>query len=105
MGPREFLTLYAEQRPVAVIDAGREGPRLGYDAAWRSWADAFPISLSMPLSEPNHGPEVATPWLMNLLPEGEPLRAMTRALGVAREDVLGLIAETGRDLAGALTVG
>jgi serine/threonine-protein kinase HipA len=42
---------------------------------------------------------------MNLLPEGDPLRAMTRALGVAREDVLGLIAETGGDLAGALTIG
>jgi serine/threonine-protein kinase HipA len=59
----------------------------------------------MPLGAPRYGPEVAVPWLMNLLPEGEPLRAMTRALGVARDDVLGLIAETGRDLAGALTIG
>lgn len=41
---------------------------------------------------------------VNLLPEGEPLRAMTRALGVAREDVLGLIAQTGNDLAGALSI-
>jgi hypothetical protein len=44
------------------------------------------------------------PWLMNLLPEGEPLRAMTRVLGAAPEDVLGLIAETGTDLAGALRI-
>jgi serine/threonine-protein kinase HipA len=41
---------------------------------------------------------------MNLLPEGEPLRAMTRALGAAPEDALGLIAQTGNDLAGALTI-
>jgi serine/threonine-protein kinase HipA len=41
---------------------------------------------------------------MNLLPEGEPLRAMTRALGTAPEDTLGLIAQTGNDLAGALSI-
>src|SRR3546814_20850036 len=41
---------------------------------------------------------------MNLLPEGEPLRAMTRALGAAPEDALGLIAQTGNDLAGALSI-
>ncbi len=39
---------------------------------------------------------------MNLLPEGEPLRAMTRVLGASPEDVLGLIEATGSDLAGAL---
>lgn len=65
----------------------------------------LPISLTLPLSAADHGAEALVPWLMNLLPEGEPLRAMTRALGVARDDILGLIAETGRDLAGALTVG
>jgi serine/threonine-protein kinase HipA len=41
---------------------------------------------------------------MNLLPEGEPLRAMTRALGAAPVDALGLIAQTGNDLAGALSI-
>src|SRR5690606_8593473 len=67
--------------------------------------DRYPVSLSAPLSAPTWGADIMVPWLMNLLPEGEPLRAMTRALGVARDDVLGLIAETGRDLAGALTIG
>jgi serine/threonine-protein kinase HipA len=59
----------------------------------------------MPLAQAAHGPEVVAPWLMNLLPEGEPLRAMTRALGVASEDLLGLVLETGRDLAGAISIG
>jgi len=53
--------------------------------------------------EPYEGDQVL-PWLMNLLPEGEPLRAMTRALGAAPEDALGLIAQTGNDLAGALSI-
>lgn len=53
--------------------------------------------------EPYEGEQVL-PWLMNLLPEGEPLRAITRALGAAPEDALGLIAQTGNDLAGALSI-
>lgn len=98
------LPIYADDRPVALIETGADGPHVQYEDAWRREA-SFPISLSMPLAAARYGPEVAVPWLMNLLPEGEPLRAMTHALGVARDDVLGLIAQTGRDLAGALTIG
>jgi serine/threonine-protein kinase HipA len=58
----------------------------------------------MPLQREPFGSELVLPWLLNLLPEGEPLRAMTRAVGVAPEDALGLIAETGNDLAGALSI-
>lgn len=99
------LPLFADGRLVATVETTGEGPYLRYDAAWLAAPDAFRISLTMPLTAAEHGPDVAVPWLMNLLPEGEPLRAMTRALGVAREDILGLIAELGRDLAGALTIG
>lgn len=98
------LPIYAGDQAVAVIETGGDGPHVQYDDTWRQEAN-FPISLSMPLGGLRYGPDVAVPWLMNLLPEGEPLRAMTRALGVARDDVLGLISETGRDLAGALTIG
>lgn len=90
---------------VAVIETAGEGPHIRYEPDWQKSAHAFPISLSMPLSIADWGPHIATPWLMNLLPEGEPLRAMTQALGIAQDDVMGLIAETGRDLAGALTIG
>ena len=99
------LPVFHGAEPIATIETDREGPRLRYEAAWPAAAGAFPVSLSMPLTQPDHGPEVAVPWLMNLLPEGAPLRAMTHALGVAQDDILGLIAETGRDLAGALTIG
>lgn len=99
------LPIFADQMHVGAIEVDREGPRIHYDQAWLSSPDAFPISLTMPLGAAGWGAEVATPWLMNLLPEGDPLRAMARALGVAREDIMGLIAQTGRDLAGALTIG
>ena len=99
------MPILFEQLAVARIDVDREGPQITYAEGWLQGSDAFPISLTMPLSADPYGPDIAVPWLMNLLPEGEPLRAMTRALGVSRDDILSLIAATGRDLAGALTLG
>ncbi len=96
--------LYSAGVLVGTITTRRDGPVLRYDEDWRKSAASFPVSLSMPLTEPEWGPERLAPWLMNLLPEGDPLRAMTRALGIAAEDYLGLVTASGRDLAGALSM-
>ncbi len=98
------LRIQADESTVASLEATGEGPRITYEPEWRTSASAFPISLTMPLTGEQWGPEIATPWLMNLLPEGDPLRTMTRALGIAREDILGLLKASGRDLAGALAI-
>ena len=97
--------IFDGQDMVASLEADSGPLVLRYQTAWTENPRAFPISLTMPLDRAEHPAEVVLPWLMNLLPEGEPLRAMTRAMGVSQDDVLGLIDQTGRDLAGALTVG
>jgi serine/threonine-protein kinase HipA len=97
--------IFDDQDLVAEIVTDPAPLVLRYETAWTASPRAFPISLTMPLAQAEHPAEVLLPWLMNLLPEGEPLRAMTRAMGVSQDDILGLIDETGRDLAGALTVG
>lgn len=97
--------VFHDQDMVAAIETDQAPLVLRYEPWWRGSARGFPISLTMPLDRFEHPADVLIPWLMNLLPEGEPLRAMTRALGVSPDDILGLIDETGRDLAGALTVG
>jgi serine/threonine-protein kinase HipA len=91
-------------RPVATIiaDAGRTD--LLYHPDWQTAPDRFPISIAMPIGPETYSAELVLPWLMNLLPEGEPLRAMTRVLGMSGEDVIGLLIETGNDLAGALSI-
>ena len=99
------LPVFFENLVVGELITGQDGTRLRYAATWLERRDAFPISLSMPLSSDIYGPEIVVPWLMNLLPEGQPLRAMAQALGVSREDVMSLVAQGGRDLAGALTIG
>ncbi len=97
--------IYAGALSVGTIIPGSDGPAFNYDPLWRAAPESFPVSLSMPLSGAEWGPERAAPWLMNLLPEGEPMRAISRALGIAAEDILGLLGAAGRDLAGALSVG
>lgn len=98
-----ILRVFANGAQVGEIQIGEEGPSFRYAPGWRDLRDAFAVSLSMPLNQDAAGPEIAAPWLMNLLPEGEPLRAMTRALGLGAEDIAGLISASGRDLAGALS--
>ena len=98
------LPVHFGSRQVATISADAQATTLNYTDAWLAAPDRFPVSLAMPLQRKPFGNEKVLPWLMNLLPEGEPLRAMTRAVGVAPEDALGLIAETGNDLAGALSI-
>lgn len=98
------LPVHYEDRLVATISADTQATRLTYHETWLSSPGNFPISLAMPIRLEPYGGDRVLPWLMNLLPEGEPLRAMTRALGAAPEDALGLIAQTGNDLAGALSI-
>ncbi len=96
--------LYADGVIAGAIETGLRETAFIYDPAWLKSPARFPLSLSMPLSAREWGPDVILPWLMNLLPEGAPLRALTRALGASAEDVLALISASGGDLAGALSI-
>jgi serine/threonine-protein kinase HipA len=98
------IPLRFEDRAVASVDP--ETGELAYDPAWLDRNDSFPISLSMPLGEgPFFGGAVAIPWLSNLLPEGDPLRALSEMTGISSEDVMGLLNAAGGDVAGALRIG
>jgi serine/threonine-protein kinase HipA len=99
------IPLFYENLPVGTIDAVEGGPVFAYDAAWRERPGAFPISILMPLQAGVVPPSVLVPWLMNLLPEGGALPRLGRNLGVAPQDVLGMVERIGRDTAGALSIG
>ena len=99
------LVVYYETRAVGVIEVHDEGPHFVYASGWLGTRGAFPISVTMPLSEQHVPPEVFLPWAANLLPEGAQLRAAGLTLGAAPEDVIGILSEIGRDTAGALSIG
>jgi len=100
-----MLPVWFEDYRVGTIAPTEEGPAFAYDRSWQGLRGAFPVSLTMPLEEAEVPPSRFAPWAANLLPEAAQLTAVGRHLGVAPGDVLGLLAEIGRDTAGALSFG
>ena len=99
------LPVYYEARVVGTIEVHAEGPAFTYAPEWLRTRGAFPLSLLMPLSPRRVPPRLFLPWAANLLPEATQLKAIGLQLGAAPEDVIGILAELGRDTAGALSIG
>ena len=99
------LPVYFEERLVGDVHEDADGPRFVYAASWTEDRQAFPISISMPLTEREVEPARFLTWASNLLPEAEQLVVISRQLGVAQTDILALLDAIGRDTAGALSFG
>ena len=99
------LPVFYETRRVGTIETHADGPSFVYDPEWLRTRGAFPLSILMPLSPRRTPPQVFAPWAANLLPEGSQLRTVGRRLGAAPEDIIAILAEIGRDTAGALSIG
>lgn len=97
------MKIYFENRHVADLIPGDMGPSMVYTEYWRRLAGAFPVSIRMPVREEAYGPAEVLPWIVNLLPEEKNLEAVARITGVGKADALGILAEIGRDTAGALS--
>jgi len=99
------IPVFFEAAEVGTIESGPDGPSFRYSPRWQRTPRAFDVSLTMPLDGGLYGPGVLVPWLLNLMPEGDPLRAVGRSLGVSTEDVVGLATRIGGETAGALSIG
>jgi serine/threonine-protein kinase HipA len=99
------LPIFAGERLVGEVRADPDGPHFTYDPAWIRDPESFPLSVTMPLAQPDIGPAKFLVWASNLLPEAEQLVVTTRRLGMSRDDIIGLLAAIGRDTAGALSFG
>lgn len=76
-----------------------------YDEAWRNAPNAFPLSLSMPLTAKEHGPASIEAFLWGLLPDNElVLQRWARKFQVSARNVFALIGHVGEDCAGAVQV-
>jgi serine/threonine-protein kinase HipA len=74
-----------------------------YDDSWRSDADAYPLSLSMPLGAKEHGRSAVEAFLWGLLPDNEQVLARWAAkFQVSARNVFALISHVGEDCAGAV---
>ena len=76
--------------------------RFFYDDAWRTAADAYPLSLSMPLGAKEHSRAVEA-FLWGLLPDNEQVLSRWAAkFQVSARNVFALISRVGEDCAGGV---
>lgn len=76
---------------------------LTYRADWRTFSDAVPLSISMPLAIAEHGEARIQAFLWNLLPDNElTLQRWARQFHVSARNVFALLEHVGEDCAGAV---
>jgi serine/threonine-protein kinase HipA len=108
---RRRLTRSARPRLAVLLDGSQVGrvyrsanSRLTfvYDDAWRERRDAYPLSLSMPLTAAEHGHRVTASYLWGLLPDNpDVLEAWAHEYRISRTNVIDLLEHVGEDVAGA----
>lgn len=77
--------------------------RFSYLEGWRQRKDAYPLSLSMPLTAAEHRHESINAFLWGLLPDNErTLDRYGRLFGVSARNPVALLAHIGADCAGAV---
>jgi serine/threonine-protein kinase HipA len=102
----ETVPVWFEGFHVGDVEVGEDGTlSFAYTQAWRATQGAFPLSVTLTLSDRVYPSEVISPWLANLLPEEDQLTLLTRSLGLDRADALAILNEIGGDTAGALSFG
>jgi serine/threonine-protein kinase HipA len=97
-----FLQVYWEGRKVGRIEPGDPYMRFTYDSEYIA-ANGAAISASLPLRE-SCSPEKAHSFFANMLPEGQLRETLSRGLRVSADNDYALLAELGRECAGALQI-
>ena len=99
------LVLVMGDTVAGSIERLRDGRlRLRYEEAYRADATATPLSIALPLDEPEHGDARITPWLWGLLPDNPAVIARwARHFQVAASSPFALLSTpVGEECAGAL---
>lgn len=89
---------------MGFVEQDRRGRLLfRYDQAWRSAANAIPLSLSMPLASAEHGHDATLAFLSGLLPDNrDVVAAWGRHFHVSPRNAFALLSHVGEDCAGAI---
>jgi serine/threonine-protein kinase HipA len=98
------LVVSYDGRAVARIRRDARGRlSLVYDASWREAANSFPLSLSMPLAQLEHGHRTVEAYLWGLLPDNELIiERWAKRHQVSPRNPFALAACVGEDCAGAV---
>lgn len=98
------LKVYLNKTRVGTLVKTRApGVEFAYDTTWLSLPDVYPVSLSLPLASETYAAEKAMPFFDGLLPEGSIRAHIARSLHVSEQNTFDLLAEIGKECAGALS--
>jgi serine/threonine-protein kinase HipA len=99
----ELIALLGGQVVGRVRRDARGRLTLVYDRSWQEAPDAYPLSLSMPLTAQEHGPVVVDAFLWGLLPDNEiVLQRWGQRFQVSPRSAFALLSHVGEDCAGAV---
>jgi serine/threonine-protein kinase HipA len=99
----EEIVALLDGREVGRVRNGRGRLSFAYDDVWRTAADAYPLSLSMPLAAKEHGRAAIEAYLWGLLPDsGHVLERWAAKFQVSSRNAFALISHVGEDCAGAV---
>lgn len=98
------LTLLLSGRIAGWLEADGDGnPGLRYADAWLDTAGAYPVSLSLPLTQRDFPPQTVSAVLWGLLPDNESLlQRWGSRFHVSPRNPAALLAHVGEDCAGAV---
>ena len=102
--PAPVLVALLDGVRVGHVEQTRTGRlRFTYDDAWRHRSNAYPLSLSLPLSAAAHDHKPTEAFLWGLLPDNpQTLDRYGRAFGVSPRNPAALLVHMGADCAGAV---
>ena len=100
---KELIALLDGRETGRVVRDNRGKLTFIYNEQWRNAADAYPLSLSMPITLAEHPNAKIDPFLWGLLPDNEIiLGSWARKFHVSARNAFSLIACVGEDCAGAV---
>jgi serine/threonine-protein kinase HipA len=103
MLPPELIVLLAGRRIGVVRRAAGDRLSFVYDDAWRDANDAYPLSLSLPLIDREHGDAPVRAYLEGLLPDRAEVReSWGKRFKVSSKNAYGLLVHVGEDCPGAV---
>lgn len=100
-----MIPVYHEDRHVGDLSGGGSEISFAYDPDWVDAENSFPVSATMPLQGQDIPIAISTNWFANLLPEEAQLRAFAKLNQAHPADIFSLLQKTGKEAAGALSIG
>lgn len=103
MIPSELVVLLAGRRVGVLRRTSGDRLSLAYDDRWRNADRGYPLSLSLPLLQAEHGDAAVRTYLEGLLPDRAEVReSWGRRFHVSSRNPFGLLAHVGEDCPGAV---